>query len=228
MFPSSRTLAAIGAVCLLAVPAFADQGADGSDPITPTLAMTPSPDHAKHALTFRSHPYPETSAFFILQAGYVAIVKTDDHLAEGRPLLDFGLMKNLGRHWAVGGTFHVEAGDGEGGYGPMVRGRRWLGQDASFDLSTGFLVPTDTDPGGGGGTETAWVNQAELNFGNILSLTGEMQTWRKEYGALQSLYGAPAPSASGTNWYAGGRLSYLPGIIGVVAFGVLIATVPWD
>jgi len=204
------------------------KAASGLDTVSTPSVAEPNATHQPHGMTFRSHPYPQTEAFFILDLGFVSCVNSQPFPgahSKGRSLLDIGMMKNLGTRWAVGATFHDERGDNEGGAGLMVRGRRWLGDHTAIDVGTGFLSPFDNDPFDGGGTRTAWINQAELRLGNFGSLTAEMQTWHVDYNP--PYYQVEGEPDHGLLWYGGGEISYLPGVIAYLAFGLLVVAT-WD
>jgi len=180
---------------------------------------TDSSKAPEHGITFRGHRYPETQSFIILQTGMIYLLDADDDPA--RLTIDLGVMRNLGPNWAVGINGHVESGDGEGGAGVMVRGRRWLGRSASLDVATGFLSPESEESYTNGGNTTSWISQAHLNLGNAVSLMVQMDRWKDEPVPEPSPF-APV-EASGTNWYVGGTVGYLPGVIALLAFGTLVA-----
>lgn len=169
-------------------------------------------------LTFKGYPHPETKWFFLVQTGMIYMLDAEDEPA--RMILDVGLMRNLGSRWAVGGNAHLEVGDGEGGFGFLGRGRRWLSRSISVDLATGVLIP-DENSGGNGGNTTSWISQAHLNLGNLVSLTAEVDRWTYDYG--EDPFSPALETVSGTNWYLGGSIGYIPGLISFVAFGVLLA-----
>lgn len=178
------------------------------------------PRHTKvrknKSVTFRGYPYPETKWFFIMQTGALVPVNTASN-----PLLltfDLGVMRNLGPHWAVGVNFHTRYGE-FAGRGLVLRGRRWLDRSISADLAGGFVDPVDS------GTNTrSWIGQAHLNFGNVGSITFEVERWKHDYSAYPYYSTLPDRVASGTNMRAGGTLGYLPGV-GALVGGYLILVI---
>ena len=167
-------------------------------------------------ITFRGYPSPETKWFFIMQTGALVPVN-----AVSNPLLltfDLGVMRNLGPHWAVGVNFHTRYGD-FGGRGVVVRGRRWLDRSISADLTGGFVNSIDT-----GTNSRSWIGQAHLNFGNVGSVTFEVERWKHDYSAYSYYSTVPDPVVSGTNMRAGGTLGYLPGV-GALVGGYLILVI---
>jgi hypothetical protein len=186
-----------------------------------TVTIPSAGTSAEHDLTFRGHRFPKTQTFFIVQTGVIYLLEAEDEPA--RLTMDLGLMRNLGPSWAVGLNGHLESGDGEGGVGLMLRGRRWLGRDASVDLATGFLSPYSEEAYTNGGNTTSWITQAHLNWGNAVSITVQADRWRDEAGPYPDLYVPPLVSASGTNWYVGGTIGYVPGLLALLGFGTLVA-----
>ena len=189
----------------------------GGDATAPGVdAVRPGKD-----VTFRGYPAPETQWFFLLQTGVNYLVDAEDEPA--RLTIDAGLMKNVGPRWAVGVNAHVESGDGEGGYGALLRGRRWLSRSVSADLATGFLVPEDGSAAyANGGNTTSWITQAGLNLGNVLMVTAQMERWKDEdFSYTPSGY--QTFTNTGTDWRVGGSFQYLPGVIAFLGFGVLLA-----
>jgi hypothetical protein len=105
----------------------------------------------------------------------------------------------------------------------MLRGRRWLGKDASLDIATGVLSHGTN----GAPLEASWVNQAQLNIGNVGSVTVEMQRWKlngMDYGK-NGVYGMQTDS--GTQWLVGGSFHYLAGLAAYLGLAALVAAT-WD
>ncbi len=179
-----------------------------------TIGKAPIVPIQRHGFTFLGHPYPHTRIFTVLQIGALGILGNGHD--DGIMTFDLGVMGNIDEHWALGVIFHTE-GDEASDSGFLVRGRRWLGETMSIDLATGFVQHDPWPP-----LETSWVNQAQLNFGNLASFTVEMETWKlNEKDLSQSGYYV-MQAGSGTNWYVGGSLNYLPGVVAFLALGILV------
>ena len=178
-----------------------------------------------HEFTMRSHRYPETKMFTIMQFGAMGLTSKERYNGadDFRLTMDLGLMRNLGEHWAVGGSFRLESTEADDATGLLVRGRRWLSDGTSLDLSTGFLSHGSNGPP----LDTSWITQAQLNLGNFASLQVEMDRWKlngMDYD-MSGNYGMQTDS--GTNWYVGGSVHYLPGLAALIGFGALVAAT-WD
>jgi hypothetical protein len=199
----------------------------GADPLQDSIptAEQESKTNETHEFTLRSHRYPETKMFAIMQFGAMGLTSQERYNGadDFRLTTDLGLMRNLGEHWAVGGSFRLESTETDDATGFLVRGRRWLSDGTSLDLSTGFLGHGSN----GSPLDTSWITQAQLNLGNIASLQVEMDRWKLNgmdydtsghYGMLTD---------SGTNWYVGGSVHYLPGLAALIGFAGLVA-VTWD
>ena len=178
-----------------------------------------------HEFTLRSHRYPETKMFAIMQFGAMGLTSQERYNGadDFRLTMDLGLMRNLGEHWAVGGSFRLESTETDDATGFLVRGRRWLSDGTSLDLSTGFLGHGSNGPP----LDTSWITQAQLNLGNFASLQVEMDRWKlngMDYD-MSGNYGMQTDS--GTNWYVGGSVHYLPGLAALIGFAGLVAAT-WD
>ena len=187
----------------------------------------PDPSQAKaktHAFTMRSHRFPETRMFTIMQFGALGATSEPYYGAKDPKLtVDLGAMRNLDKRWAVGANFRVESDETDDATGFMLRGRRWLGKDASIDIATGILKHGSNGPP----LENSWVNQAQLNLGNVGSITVEMQRYKlngMDYG-MNGTYGMQKDS--GTMWLVGGSFHYLFGLAAYVGLGALVAAT-WD
>ena len=184
--------------------------------------------------TLRGRPYPETKWFAVLQVGAIMMPGhnadarrrqsggiTDGYVtySDNNPVhgfADVGLMRNLGTRWAVGANIHAE----EDAVGLMLRGRRWLGRSFSLDLATGILDTGDRIPSAGG-NKPSWINQAQLNCFNVLTITAQTDTWRFEQDALGE---TPGIVETGTNFYWGAGLQYVPGVVGTILAGIILVS----
>ena len=174
-----------------------------------------------HEFTFQGYPYPRTRVFTVLQIGALGLLGHEPYTDGGKLTLDLGFMANIDEHWALGANFHLEGDDSDNGV--LIRGRRWLGQTMSFDLATGFLQHGSEGPP----LETSWVNQAHLNFGNMASFVVEMQTWKLNGKDFNESGYYVMQTGSGTSWYMGGSMNYIPGLITFLALGILVAAT-WE
>ena len=199
----------------------------------PTILRVKKPS----TFTLRGRPYPETKWFAVLQAGVIMMPGHDADARRSQPagttdppyvtysdnnpvhgFADVGAMRNLGTRWAVGANLHAE----EDAIGFMVRGRRWLGRSFSFDLATGYLDTRDRIPSAGG-NKPSWINQAQLNCFNVLTITAQTDTWRYEQEEIQ-LGETTRVVESGTNFYWGAGLQYVPGVVGTILAGIIVVS----
>jgi len=198
-----------------------------ADPVQdsiPTAGQEPKSSKT-HEFTMRSHPYPETKMFTIMQFGAMGLTSKERYNGadDFRLTMDLGLMRNLGEHWAVGGSFRLESTEIEDATGFLVRGRRWLSDGTSLDLSTGFLGHGTNGPP----LDTSWITQAQLNLGNFASLQVEMDRWKLNGMDYDTSGNYGMQTDSGTNWYVGGSVHYLPGLAALIGFAGLVAAT-WD
>jgi hypothetical protein len=186
-----------------------------------TIGKAPIVPIQRHEITFQGHPYPQTRVFTILQIGVLGLLGHEPYTDGGKMTLDLGFMANIDEHWALGANFHLEGDESDNGV--LVRGRRWLGRTMSFDVATGFLQHGS----GGPPLETSWINQAHLNFGNLASFTVEMETWKLNGKDFDQNGYYVMQTGSGTSWYMGGSMNYIPGLVIFAALGILVAAT-WE
>ena len=199
------------------------QAVDLGTPLGP-YEPTFQPEHK--AVTFRGYPYPETKSFWLVQSGF--LFSTPRHSREPSPryVFDLGLMRNLGTKWALGANAHFELASHNGnGTGLVLRGRRWLSREVSVDLATGFLNPqTNAEVEDGGGNTTSWITQANMNFNNVVAISVQANRWKDNYSMQPS---DPSTGSSrvetGTDWYLGGSLQYVPALIALIPLYLVAA-----
>ena len=193
--------------------------ADPAQDSIPTVTKE-SKSTKTHEFTMRSHRYPETKMFTIMQFGALGALNDPYYGADNPKLtIDLGVMGNLDKNWALGANFRVESDETDDATGLMLRGRRWLGKDASLDIATGLLSHGTNGPP----LEASWVNQAQLNIGNVGSVAVEMQRWKMngmDFGK-NGVYSMQ--TGSGTQWLVGGSFHYLAGLAAYVGFAALVA-----
>lgn len=197
--------------------------ADQAQNSIPTNSRDAKPNPS-HEFTMRSHRYPETKMYTIMQFGALGALSEPYYGAkEAKLTFDFGAMRNLNKNWALGANFRVESDETDDATGLMLRGRRWLGKDASVDVATGFLKHGTNGPP----LENSWVNQAQINIGNIGSVTVEMQTYKLNGMDFDTNGNWGTRTESGTMWLLGGSVHYLPGLAAFIGLGLLTAAT-WD
>lgn len=193
---------------------------DAAEPSDPdSVAVTPANVESTKTVpsfTFRARPYPEAKWFGLLQCGVIIMPEPEDdpfHVT-----FEAGLMRNVGRRWAAGVSVHAE----DDAAGLMLRGRRWFGRHVSFDLATGYMNPDRVPPEGG--NRTSWLNRAELNLFNVVILVAQTDTWRYDHGEMKHTL-TPDLVETGTNWYVGGGLQYVPGLVGTILAALVVLSV---
>lgn len=170
-------------------------------------------------LSFLARSYPDARWFVVFQYGMLATIDNDD---ASRLVLDWGFMRNLGPHWALGVSVHHRLGEA-GGTGVVLRGRRWVSRSISVDLATGPFHPQTSSPYDPGGNIPGWIGQAHLNLG-AASVRLEVERWKDDYS--KGYY----PEASdkvetGTRWRMGGTLSHVPGLVALLIITPVVASV---
>jgi hypothetical protein len=105
----------------------------------------------KHFMYFRGRPLPECRTFWITEFAYLYRINPRENVAiydlgNGRGTMNFGLMMNIDRHWAIGGSFYHSVCYDNNRTGFTIRLRRWLPihedgrSPLRIDLSTGPIL----------------------------------------------------------------------------------------
>ena len=94
----------------------------------------------------RAHPAPDCSVFVLTNAGGYLTTKRYDHSSPWRAIIDWGVMVNVGRRSAIGGSWFV-SGDNDESFstGPALRYRRWFDHARSLDLAVGTPIASDNN-----------------------------------------------------------------------------------
>lgn len=114
------------------------------------LALAAAPATAQDkAFCFQAKPKPACAAFSLTNGGaaFVIGVRTNSGETPLRGIVDWGAMVNVSTRDAVGGSVLASLDEAGLGIGPAVRYRRWLTQQASFDLAIALPVLTTEDDG---------------------------------------------------------------------------------
>jgi len=142
-------------------------------------ADSTSPGLPVHDFTFRGRPLNETKTFLITHVGLAA--RTDPGLSSFYPrsdvygMADLGIMRNVGRHVALGGNFYVGFDDRRTRLGPKARARFWLNRTLSVDLAPGVLLG-GSDDWYGHAEFPGFVGEATFSVGDVVMLTGEIES----------------------------------------------------
>ena len=145
----------------------------------PAAADSTSRELLAHDFTFRGRPLPETKTFLITHVGLAA--RTDPGLSSFYPrsdvygMADLGVMRNVGRHIALGGNFYVGFDDRRTRLGPKARARFWLNRTLSVDLAPGVLLG-GSDDWYGHAEFPGFVGEATFSVGDVVMLTGEIES----------------------------------------------------
>jgi hypothetical protein len=162
---------------------------------------------------------------------------------------ELGWMKNLGTRSAVGATLSLLAHGAHDPYASiedlypylgtavMVRYRRWLSPDAGVELGLG--TPFSAERALGTVQLPSLIGEVSFTYAGLIALTARVERTRYEQlhlgpagtpgvgftyplGSLAASFQVSSPDVD-TAWYLGAKVSALPGALGIVAAGVLIA-----
>jgi hypothetical protein len=152
---------------------------------------------ASAQMCFRGKPAPECRVFWITEfGGAYAWGNTGDH---GWGFVEAGLMYNVGKRYAIGGTYFVYGGfSGSGSEvftGLNLRLRRWINRDISFNVSGGMSLFN-------GEEFPDFTSHIDLNYKDYVA----------PFLGFAVIQGG---SLDGTNWHAGLRFGSYPGVIGI-------------
>ena len=167
-------------------------------------------------------PTRDCKTMFITEAGYSREL---NDLSRWYITFDYGLMVNLDRRFALGGTFFIGIPEGIApGFGRDIgerlgiraRARWWLSDEFSFDLSPGVLVYEGQDL-----PDLAligFVGSAGVSYADVMHLFLLMEAVDRPVGLDLS-----GPSKIEVTWYGGVKLGHYPGIIATLALLLLQA-----
>lgn len=120
-------------------------------------------------IKFRGSPAPECQSFFIVEGG--AFYETGDR--EFGANSDIGVMFNLSRRSALGGSiFHQLAAD-VSGVGVKLRYRYWLNSSFSLDIAPGILLLGEWAP--------AITGQVSLNYKDLIGVFVQIDSQHSPY-----------------------------------------------
>lgn len=156
------------------------------------------------------HPHRDQRRFPIFEVGIYGRLNDPPSPYDDRNLmtsLDYGVMYNLSRSIAVGGTVHLEVEDDRNGLGLALRGRRWLGNTLSLDGAAGWIFAGDDQRGDFG--PHAIYGEAAINIDDHFQVAARVESWRwrgYDYWALRS------EKQRETLVQVGGRVGVVPGV----------------
>lgn len=161
----------------------------------PPISAEPKP------LCFRGKPLQACRAFALTEFSLAAWIG-EKPPGENPPaaVAEFGLMRNLGRRSALGGSFSVDVGHQEVIAGLALRYRYWFNSTIAFDAGLGTPIL--------GYARLDWATvKAKLNYGDLVGPVA-----RLEFGG-------------GTTYWSlgleGGSYVGLLGMVAATAFGVV-------
>lgn len=119
-------------------------GTAHAEPASP--ADAPGEAAKRKGLSFTPKPYAQCDVFFVTEfSANLLFVPVDDQMDRFLFTDSFGLMKNLTRDKALGGSIDLHLAQGVIKYAVTLRYKQWLGERQSVDLSLGFFP--DDAPG---------------------------------------------------------------------------------
>ena len=137
--------------------------------------------------------------------------------------MDLGMMHNLNKRYALGGSLYmgVDARFGNGGFWAMglkPRLRYWLNPNLGLDVSPGLLL-TDSEESD---KTPSFTGSLSLSYKDLIALTTSFEVIRRD----TYTYNPPQPPLAHrsnlTSWYLGAKAESLPGIVtGVIGAGFL-------
>ena len=186
--------------------------------VLPTIASGQGRSRSADEPCLRARPAPECKVFFLTNAGGYLKPASGPGSSRLRAVVDWGVMVNVGRRGAIGGSWFVSLDEDDFTTGPALRYRHWFAQRGSLDVAIGT-------PAAGG---------QNFRSGSILGLVKYNPVhWfgvsvRPEY-VRRTTYDptdfTPHTTGSG-RLYAGAEFGGVPGLAlslgGGVALGVLI------
>jgi hypothetical protein len=179
----------------------------------------------RRARTLRGSPLSVRKSFPIVQAGLLARLDRDQAHPSDHPVslvIDVGAMKNVTKHWGVGGSFFFAGDEDFSRLGAKVRFRRWLGSSVAIDAAPGLLFAKDIDLNQGP-FHPGFVGELGISLGDWMSVTAQMEAARREHRFYSfnptppyGYYERPRRSENTeVSWYLGGKFG---GEAAIVAF----------
>lgn len=109
---------------------------------TPAPAITSNADHP----SMYPRPLPACKVFFLPNAGvYFSITNKNAGETRWRGVVEPGVMVNVTKRDAIGGSWFFIADDDGFTTGPAIRYRRWFARERSLELSAGTPVGSSED-----------------------------------------------------------------------------------
>ena len=110
----------------------------------PGIASAQAQPRSAGGFCVRAAPAPDCSVFVLTNAGGYLKTKRYDHSSPWRAIIDWGVMVNVGRRAAIGGSWFLSLDNDESlSTGPALRYRRWFGHARSLDLAVGTPIASD-------------------------------------------------------------------------------------
>lgn len=106
----------------------------------PSVAAAQDPRRSADDPCFRARPAPECSVFFLTNAGGYIRLGSTSGATPLRAIVDWGVMVNVSRRDAIGGSWFVTLDEDDFSTGPVVRYRRWFERDRSLDVAIGTPI----------------------------------------------------------------------------------------
>ena len=155
-------------------------------------------------------PHRDQRRFPIFEVGIYWRLNDPPSPYDNRSLMtgfDYGVMHNLSRSVALGGTVHLEVEDDRNGFGLALRGRRWLGRTQSLDGAAGWMFLGDDERGEFG--SHAIYGEAALNLDDRFQIAARVESWGwKGY----DYWASERVAHRETLVQVGGRVGVVPGL----------------
>lgn len=206
--------------------------------------------HAQDPLCWRARPMPACTSYLVTDLTVAA--RLDPAPGDERRYLitaELGWMRNVGSRNGVGATLSIVAHGARDQYASienlypylgtavMVRYRRWLSPRAGIELGLG--TPFSAERALGTVQLPSLLGEVSVTYAGLVALTARVERTRYEQlhvgpagtpgvgftyplGSLPASFQASSPDVD-TAWYFGAKVSALPGALGIVAAGLLVA-----
>jgi len=169
---------------------------------------------------FRGRPKPKCGSFMITE--FAMLHPLGPVLGAG-PMggLELGMMVNVGRRSAIGGTLLLGGDDSWSRVVMGVRFRRWLSPSVSAELGVGRVSASNEGPGGSTLHRSGFATRAGLDLSDLVGFTVAYEHLGSVSGCPSGWPCQPSPAASG--WLVGVKAGSYAGPAVALGLALLMA-----